>query len=51
MARKKWMPQLAESAIPEFQAYGRNIAAATDDPRARETAGRIEAMRDALKRV
>ncbi|HME70072.1 MAG TPA: LLM class flavin-dependent oxidoreductase [Myxococcota bacterium] len=51
MARKKWMPQLADGEIPEFQAYGRNIAAATDDPHAQEAAARFEAMRDALKRV
>jgi alkanesulfonate monooxygenase SsuD/methylene tetrahydromethanopterin reductase-like flavin-dependent oxidoreductase (luciferase family) len=51
MGRKKWMPQLADSEIPEYQAYGRNIAAAKDDPHAQETAARIEAMRDALKRV
>ena len=51
MARKKWMRPLADSEIPEYQAYGRNLAAATDDPRAREAAARMEAMRDALKRV
>jgi alkanesulfonate monooxygenase SsuD/methylene tetrahydromethanopterin reductase-like flavin-dependent oxidoreductase (luciferase family) len=51
MARKKWMRPLADSEIPEYQAYGRNIAATTDDPRAREVAARVEAMRDALKRA
>jgi len=51
LARKKHMPPLADSEIPDYQAYGRNIAATTDDPRAREAAARFEAMRDALKRV
>jgi alkanesulfonate monooxygenase SsuD/methylene tetrahydromethanopterin reductase-like flavin-dependent oxidoreductase (luciferase family) len=50
MARKKWMPPLADREIPELQAYGRNISTA-GDARAGETASRIEAMREALKRV
>ncbi|HYB12968.1 MAG TPA: LLM class flavin-dependent oxidoreductase [Myxococcota bacterium] len=51
LARKKWMPKLADDEIPEFQAYGRNITASPDDARAGETAARIQAMREALKRV
>jgi alkanesulfonate monooxygenase SsuD/methylene tetrahydromethanopterin reductase-like flavin-dependent oxidoreductase (luciferase family) len=50
MARKQWMPPLADREIPELQAYGRNIST-TADPRGGETASRIAAMREALKRV